>query len=270
MSDRSREVRDRLERLEGKRSRAVLRGLGGSNALPATRLLLKYAYRCAYCGKRETPFEVDHIQPRSRGGSNRISNLVLACHGCNQQKGKQTAAEWGHPEVEKQARVPLRDAAAVNASRYKLVEALRVFGLPMGTWTGGRTRWNRARFGVEKTHAFDALCIGKLAGVKPGKLKALVIKAIGRGDHCRTNWTKEGFPRSYKMRQKQVAGFKTGDQVRAVVPAKLKTAGTHVGRVQVRKSGSFSIKTRDKDIDGISAQYVHLIQRADGYGYAVA
>src|SRR5260370_37872646 len=85
----------------------------------------------------ETPFEVDHIRHRSRGGSNRISNLALACHGCNQQKGNQTAAEWGHPEVEKQAKVPLRDAAAVNATRYKLVEALRVFGFPIGTWTGG-------------------------------------------------------------------------------------------------------------------------------------
>jgi hypothetical protein len=71
------------------------------------------------------------------------------------------------------------------------------------------------------------------------------------------------------MRQKQVRGFKTGDRVRAVVPAKLETAGTHVGRVQVRKSGSFSLKTRDTDLDGINAQYFQLIQRADGYDYAV-
>src|SRR6266567_6454740 len=87
MSYRSREVRDLLERLEGRLSRAVLRGLGGSNAPPATRLLLKYAYRCAYCGKMDVPFEVDHIRPRSRGESNRISNLALACHGCNTTKG---------------------------------------------------------------------------------------------------------------------------------------------------------------------------------------
>ncbi len=232
-------------------------------------LLVKYEYRCDYCSKTDTPFEVDHILPRSRGGSNRISNLCLACHACNQEKGDQTAAEFGHPEVEAQAKRPLKDAAAVNATRFKVVEALRVLGLPIGTWTGGRTRWNRARFGVEKTHALDALCVGDVAGIRPGKLKTLAIKASGRGDHCRTNWTKEGFPRGYKMRQKQVRGFKTGDRVRAVVPAKLKTAGIHVGRVQVRKSGSFSIKARDRDIDGISAQYVHLIQRADGYDYAV-
>jgi len=219
--------------------------------------------------KIDTPFEVDHILPRSRGGSNRISNLCLACHACNQQKGDQTAAEFGHPQVEAQAKRPLKDAAAVNATRFKVVEALRVLGLPIGTWTGGRTRWNRARFAVEKTHALDALCVGDVAGVRPGTLKTLAIKASGRGDHCRTNWTKEGFPRGYKMRQKQVRGFKTGDRVRAVVPAKLKPAGIHVGRVQVRKSGSFALKARDRDLDGINAQYVHLIQRADGYDYAV-
>ena len=200
----------------------------------------------------------------------RIANLALACHGCNAAKGNQTALEFGHPEVEAQAKRPLKDAAAVNATRFKLVEALRGCGLPLGTWTGGRTRWNRARFGVEKSHALDALCVGDLAGVRPGKLRTLAIKATGRGEHCRTNWTKQGFPRGYKMRQRQVRGLKTGDRVRAVVPAKLKTAGIHVGRVQVRNSGSFSIKTREKDMDGINAMYVHLIQRGDGYEYTVA
>jgi 5-methylcytosine-specific restriction endonuclease McrA len=232
-------------------------------------LLVKYAYQCAYCRQADTPFEVDHILPRSRGGSNRISNLCLACHPCNQKKGNQTAAEFGHPEVEAQAQRPLKDAAAVNSTRFKLVEALRGFGLPVGTWTGGRTRWNRARFGVEKTHALDALCVGELAGVRPGTLKTLAITATGRGEHCRTNWTKQGFPRGYKLRQKQVCGFKTGDRVRAVVPATLKTAGRHVGRVQVRKSGSFAIKTRERDLDGISAVYIELIQRGDGYDYTV-
>ncbi|TMC91213.1 MAG: HNH endonuclease, partial [Chloroflexi bacterium] len=98
-------------------------------------LLIKYEYRCAYCGKTNLPFEIDHIQPRSRGGSNRVSNLALTCHACNQAKGSQTASEFGHPKVEARAKVPLKDAAAVNASRYKLVEALRVFGLPLGIWT---------------------------------------------------------------------------------------------------------------------------------------
>jgi hypothetical protein len=233
-------------------------------------LLLKYAYQCVYCGKRDIPFELDHILPLSRGGSSRIANLCLACHACNRAKGTQTAAEWGHPEVEVQAQTPLRDAAAVNTTRTKLVEELAVFGLPLGTWTGGRTRWNRARFGIEKTHALDALCVGDIAGVRPGKLKTLLIKATGRGEHCRPLWTEKGFPRAYKMRQKVVAGFATGDRVKAVVPPPLKTAGTHIGRVAVRKSRSFAIRTSQGLVDGINAQYCRVVQRGDGYQYAMA
>lgn len=86
-------------------------------------LLEKFARRCVYCGKQNVPFEIDHVRPRSRGGSHRVSNLVLSCHACNQAKGDQTAAEFGHAEVQKQARVPLKDAAAVNATRFALVEA---------------------------------------------------------------------------------------------------------------------------------------------------
>jgi len=231
-------------------------------------LLHKYKYRCAYCGKTDCPFELDHIWPKSRGGSDRISNLALSCRACNQWKGNRTATECGHPQV--QAQTSLKDAAAINAIRYQLVECLRVFGLPIGTWTGGRTRWNRARFGIEKSHAKDALCVGELAGVQAGKLKTLAITATGRGDHCRTLWTKKGFPRGYKMRHKQVAGFATGDRVKACVPEPLTTAGTHLGRVQVRQSGSFSISTRLGKADGINAKYCVLIQRSDGYNYVLA
>jgi 5-methylcytosine-specific restriction endonuclease McrA len=233
-------------------------------------LLLKYEYRCVYCGKTDVSFEVDHIRPRSRGGSHRISNLCLACHACNQAKGDKTASEFGHPEVEAQAKAPLKDAAAVNATRYRLVEALRVFGLPIRTWSGGRTRWNRARLGIEKTHALDALCVGELAAVKAGRLRTLSITATGRGDHCRTLWTDKGFPRGYKLRRKLVAGFATGDRVRAFVPETLKTAGTHVGRVAVRTSRSFAITTGERKVDGIHARYCVLIQRGDGYEYALA
>jgi hypothetical protein len=171
--------------------------------------------------------------------------------------------------VEVQAKQPLKDAAAVNATRFKLVEALGVFGLPLDTWTGGRTRWNRARFGVEKTHANDALCVGKLAGVKMGRLKVLRITATGRGTHCRTLWTKHGFPRAYLMRQKMVAGFATGDRIKACMPAPYKAEGTHVGRVAVRKTGAFVVQTTTGKVDNIYARFCTLVQRADGYDYAI-
>ena len=177
-----------------------------------------------------------------------------------------TAAEWGHPEVEAQAKAPLKDAAAMNASRYALVEALHVLGLPIGTWSGGRTRWNRDRFGIEKDHCLDALCVGDLAGVERSPSRMLVIRAQGRGSYRRTNVDGSGFPRGYLTRAKRMRGFSTGDLVRATVPAPLKTAGVHVGRVAVRASGSFRVGK----VDGINAKYVALLQRKDGYEYGQA
>ena len=226
-------------------------------------LLEKWNRRCAYCGATNRALEVEHIVPKSRGGSDRISNLALACHACNQAKGNLTAAEFGHAAVQAQAKQPLADAAAMNATRSALVERLRALGLPVTGWSGGRTRWNRERFGLPKTHALDALCVGALSGVEPGCGRTLLIEAVGRGQYRRTNVDGAGFPRGYRMRQKRVRGFQSGDLVQAKVPAPLKTAGSHVGPVAVRASGSFRVGR----VDGINWRYCRLAQRADGYAY---
>ncbi|MGO8949077.1 MAG: RNA-guided endonuclease IscB [Ktedonobacterales bacterium] len=226
----------------------------------------KFHHRCGYCNATNVPLELDHVVPHSRGGSDRISNLVSACHPCNTAKGNRTAAEWGRPEVEAQVRAPLKDAAAVNATRYALCDALGPLRMPIATWSGGRTRWNRDRFRLPKDHALDALCVGELAGVQAGHGCTLLISAKGRGSYQRTNVDGSGFPRSYLMRQKRVRGFQTGDLVRAEVPPLLKTAGLHLGRVAVRLSGSFKVG----QLDGINARYCQVRQRADGYDYQLA
>jgi len=227
-------------------------------------VLEKFHHHCAYCHCGDVPFELDHQIPRSRGGSNRVSNLVLSCQSCNLAKGNRTAREFGHPEVEALAKQPLRDAAAVNATRFALVKTLRGVGLPIGTWTGGRTRLNRARFGIEKAHSLDALCVGDVAGIRLPALRTLAIRAQGRGSYQRTNVDESGFLRGYLTRQKRIHGFSTGDLVRACVPAHLKTGGIHLERVAVRASGSFRVGR----IDGINAKYCRVVQRADGYNYA--
>ena len=102
-------------------------------------LLEKWARKCVYCGRKDVPLEIEHIVPRSRGGSKRVSNLTLACHPCNQAKGSQTAAEFGHPDVQAKAQQPLKDAAAMNATRWALYRRLQATGLPVECGTGGRT-----------------------------------------------------------------------------------------------------------------------------------
>jgi hypothetical protein len=50
-------------------------------------------YECAYCGETEN-LTLDHITPRSKGGSDRITNVLCACKECNTSKGHQVWYEW--------------------------------------------------------------------------------------------------------------------------------------------------------------------------------
>jgi hypothetical protein len=51
--------------------------------------LEKWNRTCTYCGATGIPLQLEHIQSRARGGSNRISNVCLACEPCNLAKGTQ-------------------------------------------------------------------------------------------------------------------------------------------------------------------------------------
>lgn len=232
----------------------------------------KFKHKCCYCGIEQgqgRSFEVEHIIPKSRGGSNRISNLAWSCHECNQEKGNLTAAEFGHPEVHEQAKQPLKDAAMVNATRWKVLDVLKSFGLPVECGTGGLTHYNRLQRDIPKDHCLDACCVGKSTPEKLyfGTKTVQIITAAGRGKHCRTNVNKYGFPRGYLSRQKQFFGFQTGDMIKAVL-TKGKKIGTYFGKVKCRKTGSFDIKTPVGRIESISYKYFQLIQRADGYVYS--
>lgn len=59
---------------------------------PSVRLkvLIRDGFRCVYCGatKEDDRLEVDHVIPASRGGTDDIGNLVVACRRCNIGKGK--------------------------------------------------------------------------------------------------------------------------------------------------------------------------------------
>ena len=237
-------------------------------------LLAKWDRACAYCGLTDVPLNLDHIVPRARGGSNRVSNLACSCIPCNEEKGARPVEEFlaGRPKVlariKAQAKRPLKDAAAVNSTRWALFQVLKATGLPVECGSGGRTKWNRTRLGVPKTHALDAACVGDVEALTGWAVPSLTIKATGRGAYQRTRLDAYGFPRGYLTRQKRIRGFQTGDMVRANVPGG-KKAGTHTGRVAVRATGSFNIQTPAGVVQSINAKYCTILSRADGYSFAL-
>ena len=117
-------------------------------------LLDKWGRKCAYCGKTDVALQLEHIVPKSRGGTNSVSNLTLACKTCNVKKGDQTAEEFGHPTIKQQAKKTLKATACLNNLRWKIVAQLGA----EHTY-GYVTKYHRNKLGLEKSHINDAFVI---------------------------------------------------------------------------------------------------------------
>jgi len=216
-------------------------------------LLEKFGRKCAYCTATNVPLQIEHLVPKGRHGSNRVSNLTIACKPCHDAKGTRTAAEFGHPELQAQARAPLRDAAAVNATRWALSRRLLATGLPLETGTGGRTKWNRTTRELPKTHWLDAVCVGASTPerFRVGGVIAWLITAMRRHRRQMGRTSAAGFPDKKAKATSVVGGLRTGDLVRAVVPTGSVKAGVYIGRLAIRATGACNVKTPQRPIEGI-------------------
>ncbi len=198
-------------------------------------LLEKFQRTCVYCGVQGVPLEIDHLLPKARGGSNSASNLTLACRPCNQRKGQQTAAEFGFPDVQAKARVPLKNAAHVSSLKSRVVHELQaIFGESQVSITYGyETKYKRIQvLDLPKSHMNDAVAIACEIGevVKPLEI-AHQIRCLGQGQYQRFN----GLHSEHKCwAPRKVHGFKLYELVKAKGQV-----GYIAGR---REKGAFIIK----------------------------
>lgn len=134
------------------KARATGNGMHGMNWLrPEKRLAiyLRDGLACCYCGasvETETKLTLDHLTPRSRGGSNQATNLVTACVRCNSSRGTRswrafagavatyinhgvTAAEiTTHIAARRKSPISVDEARALIARRGGFTAALRTPG----------------------------------------------------------------------------------------------------------------------------------------------
>jgi len=200
-----------------------------------------------------------------------VAPQVRVLDPCNRDQGSRTIEDFleGRPErlagILRQAKASLVDAAAVNATRWELFHRLQAIGLPVECGSGGRTKFNRIGQGFPKAHWIDAACVG-VSGedidLDPSET-VLGIKAMGLGKRRICGTDKSGFPIRWRQRTKKVRGFQTGDIVRAEIPTG-KYAGSHVGRIAVRSTGSFQIGSVV-----VNARHVRMVQRVNGYQYQI-
>ena len=226
--------------------------------------------KCVYCGAKAT--EIDHVIPRSSGGTNSTYNLVASCRACNQMKSNKTLKEFGKKMNKdyshlKPKKLP-KDAAIVQSARNYMVKEITKLVSDTTLYDAWLTKYNRKELGLPKEHYYDALSVGEV----PNKFsfltdKILTISAKGRGSRQMCCMNKYGFPRTAPKGSKSVKGFQTGDIVKAIVPKGLKV-GEYLGRVIIKSSGNFKIAYNNCIVDGIRYKHCRLIQRGDGYSYS--
>jgi RRXRR protein/HNH endonuclease len=190
-------------------------------------LLEKWDRECAYCGAKNIQLEVEHIKAKSNGGSDRVGNLTLACHDCNQKKGNMDVDDFlsDKHKLEKilaTAQAPLKDAAAVNSTRFAIVDMAKKHS-PVNTWTGGRTKMNRVNQNLSKAHSIDAACVGE-SGSKIILLtqQPLLVIAKGHGSRQSRRTNEKGFPaliiKNCKITGKEIVQRNADGTIKTISP----------------------------------------------------
>ncbi len=215
-------------------------------------LLQKFNRKCAYCGKKDVPLEIEHIVPKSRGGSDRVSNLTIACHECNQSKGNQTAEEFGYPRIQAKAEKTLKATAFMNIVRHRIVDQLKC-----DSTYGYITKHDRINLGLPKSHATDAFVIA--GGNGQTRSDSIVIgKQVRRQNRSlfKANLLKGG--KLKRNTVKEVKGFKRYDKVLY----DNKESFIH----GLRSRGYFDIRDLDGNKIGgdVNCKKLELIERARG------
>ena len=238
--------------------------------------------KCAYCGNNRTRLHVEHIKPKARGGSDRPDNLTMACHPCNEKKGKLYGKELEEKlgadfakkvkAAAKKSKQGLSDAAAINTIRWKLLETLKATGLTVISGTGGKTAYHRNLARLPKTHYYDAAAVA-VVPKQPKELNVAVIGSVGYGrrDLRKFSVKKPGFNYG-NLKRSAGDGFQKFDHVE-ITKTKGKWQGiincfdrTPKNKPRRLRVGYFAPEVADPRKSGNSTE-LRLLQKRDGYSY---
>lgn len=223
--------------------------------------------RCAYCGRSNTRLEVEHIVPRSRGGTDHADNLTASCRSCNIAKGQMPIEQFLSDDPKRLTRIMrgrkltnLADAAHLNIIMPTVLRDLESLGLPLEQTDAARTSWNRRELSVPKSHVADAALLGDCRTLRDLPDLALTIAkrpANGRRfraqvntngtvrgkawrNYCRLSLSERArAPRplpSHSTKQKRFGSqaIASGDLVRI----RHRQAGTVTGRAVIQNGGT--------------------------------
>lgn len=165
-------------------------------------------YKCRCCGKKNYRLEVHHLLPRSRGGSDKLANLITLCSNCHHlAHSSEEQLLAFQKNFGKKANGTLRYATQMNILRHMLQREYPDAELTYGFIT----KEIRRVFGLEKSHIIDACCItsrgSEFHNENSNKYKK---KCVSKGDYPGTEMCRRIF---VVLPKGKVVGFRRYDKV---------------------------------------------------------
>jgi len=173
-------------------------------------VLARDNYKCQHClgHNRDDKLQVHHIVYKSKGGTNKASNLVTLCKTCH---GKHHKGMKLHNRIAKAVHSTLKHASHMNVVGGMLKK--KYGQSPNVDFTlGYMTKAIRRAFEFPKKHFIDAICIAMQCDKM---INLLTEKVIVKVCHARGNYRRTDGRRSERMMlPKKVKGFKMFDKVK--------------------------------------------------------
>lgn len=171
-------------------------------------VLARDGHKCQHCkGKSKDPIlNVHHIESRKTGGDS-PSNLITLCETCHKEYHK------GNIDLKVKRGKSLRDAAVMGIMKWKLYEELKSIYPNVSMTFGYITKYNRIKYGIEKSHTSDAFVISRNFNAK--RIERQYLKRLIRRHNRQIHKMKilKGGKKKNNQAPFEVFGFRLFDKV---------------------------------------------------------
>ena len=171
-------------------------------------VLARDGHKCQHCkGKSKDPIlNVHHIESRKTGGDS-PSNLITLCETCHKEYHK------GNIDLKVKRGKSLRDAAVMGIMKWKLYEELKSRYDNVSMTFGYITKYNRIKYGIEKSHTSDAFVISRNFNAK--RIEYQYLKRLVRRHNRQIHKMKilKGGKKKNNQAPFEVFGFRLFDKV---------------------------------------------------------
>ena len=120
--------------------------------------------KCSYCGEKAV--EIDHIVPRSKGGTDSVNNLTASCRACNEKKSNLSLKKFGKLVGKDFSKLEPRKlpkhASIIQSAREYTVKEITKLVADTKSHDAWLTKYNRDELGLPKRHYYDALSVGNV------------------------------------------------------------------------------------------------------------